>query len=73
MQTNNDLFQSVVMLGATGAVGAETVRYLEEFTNLTKLTLLGKAIAANILREKMGIEILQWDDFMDFSEGVSGN
>lgn len=32
------------------------------------VSLLGKSIAANILIEKKGIEILQWDDFMRLSE-----
>lgn len=31
--------------------------------------LLGKAIAVNTLREKMGTERLQWDEFMGLCEG----
>ncbi|MFT5700016.1 MAG: hypothetical protein ACI8ZB_002886 [Desulforhopalus sp.] len=32
--------------------------------------LLGKAIAANILTQKNGVEILCWDDFIRLSEGA---
>jgi len=72
MQTNNDLFQSVVMLGATAAVGTETVRHLEKFTNLTKLTLLGRrpleGCTASFIHQKI-IDLFTSDSYQNFLEG----
>lgn len=42
METDNNVPQSVVILGATGAVGTETVKQREGCSRLGRLTLLGR-------------------------------
>ena len=72
MLTNNNLFQSVVMFGATGAVGTETVLHLEGFTNLTKLTLLGrrplKGCTASFIYQE-NIDIFASESYQKYIEG----
>jgi len=60
------------MLGATGAVGKETVRHLEGFTNLTKLTLLGRrpleGCTASFIQQN-NIDIFTPESYQKYIEG----
>jgi FlaA1/EpsC-like NDP-sugar epimerase len=46
MTSNNSL--KVIMLGATGAVGGEVLKTILTFSNLEKVTLLGRRTIPNV-------------------------
>lgn len=72
MEIETNLPQSVVMLGATGAVGTETVKSLEGFSSLKKLTLLGRRLAegytASCVQQK-NIDIFKPESYERYLQG----
>lgn len=72
MEIENNLTQSVVVLGATGAVGTETVKQLEGFSNLKRLTLLGRrrleGCTADFVQQK-SVDIFKPESYERYLQG----
>ncbi|MFT4664673.1 MAG: hypothetical protein ACI8YQ_004307 [Polaribacter sp.] len=63
---------SVVMMGATGAVGGEVVKVLLKKSELSRLTLLGRrpleGLNADIVRQEK-VDIFEPESYLEFLEG----
>lgn len=64
---------SVIMIGATGAVGSEVVRSLLELEAVQTLTLLGRRKAEGVLDERVVQEVVDLADSSSYGHLVEGH
>jgi uncharacterized protein YbjT (DUF2867 family) len=67
-----DTQKSIIMLGATGAVGTETIKTLSTIPNLGKLTLLGRRPFESVKHDTIENHKVDIFDPSTYSELISG-
>ncbi|MCB1179544.1 MAG: NAD(P)H-binding protein [Leptospiraceae bacterium] len=65
--------KSIVMMGATGAVGQETLKTLLQMPEVTKLTLLGRRKSEDISDNKVTQHIIDIHNPETYKEFISGH
>lgn len=67
-----DTQKSIIMLGATGAVGTEVIKTLSTFPNLRKLTLLGRSPFKSVKHETIEnykVDIFEPSSYLELISG----
>lgn len=71
--TLNTKQQSIVMLGATGAVGSETLKTLLQLKNIEQLTLLGRKTIPNINVDFVQQHTININDSNSYQDYLAGH